>query len=147
MKIAVINGPNLNMLGKREPGIYGNISFEDFIPELKKLFAEVTFIFFQSNVEGELINAIQDKGQKCDGLIVNMGGYSHTSVAIADAISSISVPVIEVHLSNIFAREEYRHFSIVGSKCAGSVSGFGLYSYVLGVQAMLNNKVLPGEKS
>lgn len=137
MKIAVINGPNLNMVGKREPDKYGNKSFEEYIPELRKQFPEITFIFFQSNVEGELINTIQEKGFKCDGLIVNMGGYSHTSIAIADAISGISIPVVEVHLTNIFGREEYRHFSIVGSKCKGSISGFGLHSYELGVEALL----------
>ena len=138
MKIAVINGPNLNMLGKREPEKYGTKSFEEFIPELRKKFPEVNFIFFQSNIEGELINTIQDKGFKCDGLIVNMGGYSHTSIAIADAISGIPIPVVEVHLTNIFSREEYRHFSIVGSKCKGSVSGFGLSSYELGIKALIN---------
>jgi 3-dehydroquinate dehydratase-2 len=138
MKIAVINGPNLNLLGKRQPEIYGKKSFEDFIPELKNKFPDVTFIFFQSNVEGELINTVQEKGFKCDGLIVNMGGYSHTSIAIADAISAVPAPVIEVHLSNIFSREDYRHFSIVGSKCMGSISGFGLHSYELAVEAMLN---------
>jgi len=136
MQIAIINGPNLNLLGTRQPEIYGNRSFDEFIPELKNRFPEITFSFFQSNVEGEIINMIQEKGSKCDAIIINAGGYSHTSVAIADAISSISCPVVEVHLSNIFSREEYRHYSIVGSKCKGSISGFGLNSYVLAVQAM-----------
>ena len=137
MRIAVINGPNLNMLGKREPEKYGKISFEEFIPELMKKFKDVNFSFFQSNVEGELINEIQKNSINCEGLIVNMGGYSHTSVAIADAISGINVPVVEVHLTNIFSREEFRHFSIVGGKCKGSISGFGLNSYILGIQALL----------
>jgi 3-dehydroquinate dehydratase II len=138
MQIVVINGPNLNLVGKREPEIYGNKSFDDFIPELMKMFPEDTFEFFQSNMEGEIINLIHDKGFKSDGIIINAGGYSHTSVAIADAIVAVTCPCIEVHLSNIFAREEYRHFSIVGSKCKGSISGFGFQSYVLAVQALLN---------
>lgn len=137
MKIAVINGPNLNLLGRREPEIYGKKSFEDFSVDLIKLFPEVQFSFFQSNVEGILINTIQNEGYLVDGIILNAGGYSHTSIAIADAVSAISCPVIEVHLSNIFSREEYRHFSIVGSKCKGSISGFGLNSYVLAVKALL----------
>lgn len=137
MKIAVINGPNLNLLGRREPEIYGKKSFDDFSLELVKMFPEVRFSFFQSNVEGILINTIQNEGYLVDGIILNVGGYSHTSIAIADAVSAISCPVIEVHLSNIFARESYRHFSIVGSKCKGSISGFGLNSYVLAVKALL----------
>jgi 3-dehydroquinate dehydratase-2 len=137
MKIAVINGPNLNLLGRREPEIYGKKSFDDFSLELVKMFPEVQFSFFQSNVEGILINTIQNEGYLVDGIILNVGGYSHTSIAIADAVSAISCPVIEVHLSNIFARESYRHFSIVGSKCKGSISGFGLNSYVLAVKALL----------
>lgn len=136
MHIVVINGPNLNLVGKREPEIYGKKSFDDFLPELIKMFPKITFEFFQSNIEGEIINIVQNNGFTCDGIIINAGGYSHTSVAIADAIAAVSCPVVEVHLSNIFAREEYRHFSIVGSKCKGSISGFGFYSYVLAVQAM-----------
>ena len=137
MKIAVINGPNLNLLGKREPEIYGKKSFEDFSLELVKMFPEVHFSFFQSNVEGILINTIQNEGFLVDGIILNAGGYSHNSISIADAVSAVSCPVIEVHLSNIFAREQYRHFSMVGSKCKGSISGFGLNSYVLAVRALL----------
>ncbi len=137
MKIAVINGPNLNLIGKREPEIYGKKSFDEFSVELIKMFPEVEFSFFQSNVEGILINTIQNEGYLVDGIILNVGGYSHTSISISDAVSAISCPVIEVHLSNIFARESYRHFSIVGSKCKGSISGFGLNSYVLAVRALL----------
>lgn len=137
MKIAVINGPNLNLIGKREPEIYGKKSFEDFSKDIIKMFPDVQFSFFQSNVEGILINTIQNEGFLVDGIILNAGGYSHTSVAIADAVSAVSCPVVEVHLSNIFARETYRHNSIVGSKCKGSISGFGLNSYVLAVKALL----------
>jgi 3-dehydroquinate dehydratase II len=136
MHITIINGPNLNLLGIRQPEIYGAKSFDEFIPELKNLFPDIVFSFYQSNVEGEIINFIQEKRYGCDAIIINAGGYSHTSVAIADAISVVSCPVIEVHLSNIFSREEYRHYSIVGSKCKGSISGFGLNSYVLAVQAL-----------
>lgn len=136
MQITIINGPNLNLLGTRQPEIYGSKSFDEFIPELKNLFPEIEFSFYQSNVEGEIINIIQEKRSGCDAIIINAGGYSHTSVAIADAISAVSCPVIEVHLSNIFSREEFRHYSIVGSKCKGSISGFGLNSYVLAVQAI-----------
>jgi 3-dehydroquinate dehydratase II len=142
MNIVVINGPNLNLVGKREPEIYGNKSFDDFLPELKKLFPQITFNFYQSNMEGEIINLIQNNGFKSDGIIINAGGYSHTSVAIADAVAAVSCAVVEVHLSNIFSREEYRHCSIVGSKCVGSISGFGFYSYVLAVQAVLNKQTI-----
>lgn len=137
MKIAVINGPNLNLIGRREPEIYGKKSFEDFSKELIKMFPEVQFSFFQSNVEGILINTIHNEGFLVDGIILNAGGYSHTSIAIADAVSAVTCPVVEVHLSNIFARETYRHNSIVGSKCKGSISGFGLNSYALAVKALL----------
>lgn len=136
MNIVIINGPNLNLVGKREPEIYGKKSFDVFFPEFIKMFPEIVFDIFQSNIEGEIINMIQEKGFKTDGIIINAGGYSHTSVAIADAVAAVSCPVIEVHLSNVFAREEYRHFSIVGSKCKGSISGFGFQSYALAVQAM-----------
>lgn len=137
MKIVIINGPNLNLLGKREPEIYGNKTFEDFFENIKKQFSQIEFKYVQSNIEGEIINNIQENGFDCDGIIINAGGYSHTSVAIADAISAVSCKVIEVHLSNIFAREDYRHSSIVGSKCIGSISGFGLNSYVLAIKALI----------
>jgi 3-dehydroquinate dehydratase II len=139
MKIAIINGPNLNLLGLREPEKYGTISFDEFKPMISDKFPDIIFYFFQSNVEGELVTAIQKFGFECEGLIVNMGGYSHTSVAIADAIVAIPALIVEVHLTNIFSREEYRHFSIVGSKCKGTVSGFGLNSYLLGIRAILDS--------
>ena len=136
MKIIIINGPNLNLLGKREPEIYGKKSFEEFLCDIKKQFTQIEIEYYQSNIEGEIINKLHEKGFSCDGIILNAGGYSHTSVAIADAVASISCKVIEVHLSNVFAREDYRHFSIVGSKCWGSISGFGLYSYTLAIKAL-----------
>ncbi len=137
MNLHIINGPNLNLIGKRETGIYGNISFEDFLQQLKSRFNEHTISYFQSNIEGEIINNIQEFGFKSDGIILNAGGYTHTSVAIADAIAAIKSPVIEVHISNIFAREEYRHISLIAGKCKGSISGFGLGSYLLAVEAFL----------
>lgn len=133
MKIAIINGPNLNLLGKREPEIYGKEGFEDYLKQLLVKFPQHRFDYFQSNVEGELITKIQEFGFSCDGIILNAGGYTHTSVAIADAVAAVKAPVIEVHISNIFAREDYRHVSILGSKCKGSISGFGLRSYELAV--------------
>lgn len=138
MKITVINGPNLNLLGKREPGIYGNSSFEEYFVTLKNLFPELSFEYFQSNIEGELIDKIHAVGFSSDGIILNAGAYTHTSVAIADAVASIKTPVIEVHLSNIFSREDFRHVSFLGAKCKGSISGFGLDSYRLAVHALLN---------
>ena len=134
MHIHIINGPNLNLLGKRETTIYGNVTFEDYLEMLKKRF-RIDFTYFQSNVEGELINNIQENGFIADGIILNAGGYTHTSVAIADAIASIKTPVIEVHISNVLAREEYRHVSLIASKCKGSISGFGMDSYRLAVEA------------
>lgn len=137
MNITIINGPNLNLLGKREPEKYGKMSFEDFLPALEKAFPKIVFEYFQSNVEGEIINEIQRKGFSGNGIILNAGGYTHTSVAIADAIAAVKTPVIEVHLTNIAAREEFRHTSIIGRSCAGSISGFGLDSYRLGVEALI----------
>ncbi len=131
MKILIINGPNLNLLGKREPEVYGDSSFENYLQDLKKRFQGTEIDYFQSNVEGELINELQRVGFSYDGIILNAGAYTHTSRAIADTIASISTPVIEVHISNIFAREDYRHVSFLGSKCIGSISGFGLKSYEL----------------
>jgi len=139
MKILIINGPNLNLLGKREPKIYGNETFDEYLKYLKIKFKEIDFEYFQSNIEGEIINKIHEKGFDIDGIIINAGGYSHTSVAIADAISAVKSKIIEVHISNIFSREDYRHNSIVGSKCIGSISGFGLKSYELAVRAILND--------
>ncbi|HLN56903.1 MAG TPA: type II 3-dehydroquinate dehydratase [Bacteroidales bacterium] len=137
MNITIINGPNLNLLGKREPEKYGRKSFEDYSPILQKRYPDISFEYFQSNVEGEIINKIQQAGFTSDGIILNAGGYTHTSVAIADAIAAVVSPVIEVHLTNIAAREEFRHTSIIGRSCAGSIAGFGLDSYRLGVEAII----------
>jgi 3-dehydroquinate dehydratase II len=137
MKLAIINGPNLNLLGKREKDIYGSTGFDEFMADLGKAFPSVAFNYYQSNIEGALINKLHEVGFTYDGIILNAGGYTHTSVAIADAVAAITTPVIEVHISNIFSREDYRHVSIVGSKCKGSISGFGLQSYKLAVQAFL----------
>jgi 3-dehydroquinate dehydratase-2 len=134
-KILILNGPNLNLLGKREPEIYGNQSFIDFFEILKKQNSSLELHYFQSNVEGEIINQLHEVGFSFDGIILNAGGYTHTSVAIADAIKSITSPVIEVHISNIFAREEFRHISLLGANCKGSISGFGLHSYQLALEA------------
>ena len=140
MKIGIINGPNLNLLGKREPEIYGGASFESHLMSLKKKFPEIIFDYFQSNIEGEIIDKIQHMGSACDGIIINAGAYTHTSIAIADAIAAIKTPVVEVHISNIFSREDYRHVSHLGAKCVGSISGFGLESYNLALQWFINKK-------
>ena len=137
MKLAIINGPNLNLLGQREKDIYGQLSFDDFLNSLKTQFKNIEFTYYQSNIEGELINKLQQVGFTYDGIILNAGAYTHTSIAIADAIAAITTPVIEVHISNIFAREEYRHTSYLGAKCKGSISGFGLQSYELAVKSFL----------
>ena len=139
MEITIINGPNLNLLGKREPEKYGKQSFEDYLVSLQSEYPEVVFSYFQSNVEGEIINMIHEKGFSCDGIILNAGGYTHTSVAIADAIVSVKTPVVEVHITNIAAREEFRHTSLIAGSCAGSISGFGLDSYRLAVEAIIEN--------
>jgi 3-dehydroquinate dehydratase-2 len=133
MKIAIINGPNLNLLGNREPDLYGKKSFEEYLQELKSKFPAVTFSYFQSNVEGEIINAIQDAGFTADGILLNPGGYTHTSVAIGDAIAAIPCEVVEVHISNIFNREEFRKISFVSGKVAGVIAGVGLSGYALAV--------------
>ena len=137
MKIIIINGPNLNLLGKREPDKYGNQSFEDFLVTLRSRYPEIMFEYFQSNVEGELINEIQKAGFSSDGIILNPGGYTHTSVAIGDAVAAINIPVIEVHISNVQAREEFRHNSLVGRFCAGSIIGCGLDGYRLAAEALV----------
>jgi 3-dehydroquinate dehydratase-2 len=137
MKIAIINGPNLNLLGKREPGIYGSQSFEDFFKTLQEKYTNISFHYFQSNVEGELINELQRVGFDYDGIIMNPGGYTHTSVAIGDAIAAIKTPVVEVHISNVHAREEFRKLSHVSAKAAGSIIGLGLKGYELAVQYLL----------
>lgn len=133
-KIAIINGPNLNLLGKREPDVYGNESFEDYLEKLRGENSDIEILYFQSNIEGELIDAIQKYGFDCDGIIINPGGYTHTSVAIGDAIASIKTPVIEVHISNIHAREEFRKLSHVSAKAKGTVCGLGLFGYSLAIQ-------------
>ena len=134
MKIAIINGPNLNLLGKRETDIYGNKSFEDFFKELKSKYASIELSYFQSNVEGELINELQRVGYDHDGIIFNPGGYTHTSVAIGDAVAAIKTPVVEVHISNVHAREEFRKLSHISGKAAGSIFGLGLKGYELALE-------------
>lgn len=136
-KIAIINGPNLNLLGKREPGVYGSQSFDEYLVELKAKFPAVEFHYYQSNVEGELINELQRVGFSYDGIIMNPGGYTHTSVAIGDAIAAITTPVVEVHISNVHAREEFRHLSHVSAKAAGSIIGLGLRGYELAVSFLI----------
>lgn len=133
-KITIINGPNLNLLGKREPGIYGNEGFESYLEKLKQSNPDLVIEYFQSNIEGELIDAIQQAGFSTDGIILNPGGYTHTSVAIGDAIASITVPVIEVHISNVHAREDFRKISHVSAKARGSICGLGLEGYALAAQ-------------
>lgn len=136
MHITIINGPNLNLLGRREPDKYGNSTFEDYLDTLKKRYTEIVFNYFQSNIEGEIIDEIQRSGFSVDGIILNAGGYTHTSVAISDAIAAVKAPVIEVHITNIAAREEFRHTSMIARSCAGSIAGFGLESYRLAVEAL-----------
>jgi 3-dehydroquinate dehydratase-2 len=133
-KITIINGPNLNLLGKREPGIYGSEGFESYLEKLKQSNPDLVFDYFQSNIEGELIDAIQKAGFSADGIILNPGGYTHTSVAIGDAIASITSPVIEVHISNVHAREEFRKISHVSAKARGTICGLGLEGYALAAQ-------------
>lgn len=137
MKIAIINGPNLNLLGKREPEIYGAQNFEQFLDELMAKYPEVNFTYFQSNIEGELIGALQKEGFVADGIILNPGGYTHTSVAIGDAIAAIKTPVVEVHISNVHAREEFRKLSHVSAKARGTISGLGLKGYELALKYFL----------
>ncbi len=134
MKIAIINGPNLNLLGKREPEIYGYETYEDHFKKLKEQFPSVEFNYFQSNVEGELIDAIQQFGFMADGIIFNPGGYTHTSIALGDAVAAVPAKVVEVHISNIFNREDFRKYSYISAKCVGVISGLGLKGYELGVR-------------
>ncbi len=135
MKIIIINGPNLNLLGKREPEVYGQTSFESYFTDLEKAFPQIELSYYQSNVEGELINKLHEVGFSYDGIILNAGGYTHTSVALADAVAAITTPLVEVHISNIFAREEYRHVSLISKHCVGIISGFGLKSYELALKS------------
>lgn len=136
MRIQIINGPNINLLGKREPGIYGSTSFEDYLQILKERYPEVEIAYFQSNVEGEMIDKIHETGFTCDGIILNAGAYTHTSIALQDAIRAVSAPVIEVHISNVHAREEFRHKSMIACACRGVICGFGLDSYRLAMEAL-----------
>ena len=136
MKVIIINGPNLNLLGKREPSIYGSQSFEDYLKLLQEEFSTIEIEYYQSNVEGELINKLQELGFSYDLILINAGGYTHTSVAIADAIASIDTPCIEVHISQPAAREEYRQISLIAGKCKASISGFGLDSYKLALLSL-----------
>ncbi|MBC7554831.1 MAG: type II 3-dehydroquinate dehydratase [Taibaiella sp.] len=134
LRLTIINGPNLNLLGTREPGIYGSQSFTDYLAGLRREFPEVAITYYQSNIEGELINHLHSCMGNADGIVLNAGGYTHTSIALADAIAAIGVPVIEVHISNVFAREEYRKTSFIASKCRGSISGLGMNGYALAVR-------------
>ena len=143
MNIQIINGPNLNLLGKREPGVYGNQDFETYLQLLKQRFTSLHLHYYQSNIEGEIIDKLHQTGFTFDGILLNAGGYTHTSVAISDAIAAIKTPVVEVHISNIYAREEYRHKSIITSKCVGLISGFGMESYALGLLYFLNKVTQP----
>jgi len=138
MKIAVINGPNLNLLGKREPGVYGTTAFDDYFRTLQQAYPDVELTYNQSNVEGELVNLLQEKGFDSDGILLNAGAYTHTSVAIRDAIAAVKAPVIEIHISNIHARETFRHHSLIAAVCVGSICGLGLEGYSLGVAYFKN---------
>ena len=137
MKIQIINGPNLNLLGIREPGIYGSDSFESYLPQLRSRYPNVEIDYYQSNIEGELIDKMQAVGFSHDGIILNAGAYTHTSVALHDCIRAITTPVIEVHISNVHQREEFRHHSMISSACKGVICGFGLDSYRLALEAIL----------
>ena len=139
MHIHIINGPNLNLLGKREVDIYGNQDFESYLKHLHKKFSTIKITYYQSNVEGELINEIQRVGFSVDGIVFNPAGYSHTSIAIADAIAAITSPVVEVHISNIYAREEYRKHSFISAHAKGVITGLGLYGYDLGIEWLMRN--------
>ncbi len=138
MKILIINGPNLNLLGVREESIYGSEKFDSYFLKLKETFPEIEFTYYQSNIEGELINSIHEYGFSFDGIIINAGAYTHTSVAIRDAIAGVKTPVIEVHISNTLTREDFRHKSVIGPVCKGCIMGFGLESYRLAVQSFVN---------
>ena len=138
MKIQIINGPNLNLLGKREPGVYGSTSFEDYLKDLRSRYADIQLDYYQSNVEGELINKIHEVGFDYDGIILNAGAYTHTSIALQDAIRAVKTPVIEVHISNVHKREEFRHRSMISCACVGVICGFGMDSYRLAVESLIN---------
>jgi 3-dehydroquinate dehydratase-2 len=137
MNIQIINGPNLNLLGVREKSIYGSADFESYLAELKKHFTNITINYYQSNVEGEIINKLHEVGFSYDGIVLNAGAYTHTSIAIADAIAAINTQVIEVHISNVYKREEFRHTSMLASNCKGVIAGFGMHSYRLAIESLL----------
>lgn len=138
MQIIIINGPNLNLLGNREPDTYGDTSFQIYFEQLKTVFPTLEIHYYQSNVEGEIINKLHEVGFTYDGIVLNAGGYTHTSVAISDAIAAIEVPVVEVHISNVHAREDYRHHSLLAKNCKGVVTGFGLKSYEMAIDSFLS---------
>jgi len=140
MKVLILNGPNLNLQGIRQPDIYGQSSFDDLLSRLSRQFPDISFNYFQSNVEGEIINQLHEAMRSVDAVILNAGAYTHTSVAISDAIAAIGIPVIEVHISNIYAREEFRHTSLLAKHCRGIITGFGLDSYRLAVEALIGMK-------
>jgi len=141
MKLLIINGPNLNLLGTREADVYGSLSFESYLKKLRRQYPELTIEYFQSNIEGEMINAIQNAGFLYDGIIINAGAYTHTSIAIADAVKAISAPVVEVHISNTFAREPFRHTSFLAAHVKGSIIGFGMESYRLAVESLITKLI------
>lgn len=141
MKIQIINGPNLNLLGTREPGIYGSSSFDQYLPQLQARYPDIELAYFQSNVEGELINKMQEVGFSYDGIVLNAGAYTHTSVALHDCIRSLKCPVIEVHISNVHQREDFRHHSFISSACKGVICGFGLDSYRLAVDYLVHSNL------
>ena len=145
MKILILNGPNINLLGKRETEIYGGRGFADYFDELKKTFPEVEFGYYQSNVEGEMINKIHEVGFSWDGIVLNAGAYTHTSIALQDAIKAVETPVVEVHISNVHKREEFRHKSMISCACLGVICGFGLDSYRLGVEALKRHNEQAGK--
>ena len=136
MRIQIINGPNINLLGKREPSIYGSVTFEDYLADLRKRYVDVEIDYFQSNIEGEMIDCIQQTGFEADGIILNAGAYTHTSIALQDAIRAVTAPVIEVHISNVHSREDFRHVSMIACACKGVICGFGLNSYRLALEAL-----------
>lgn len=140
MRIEIINGPNLNLLGKREPGVYGSRSFDDYLTELRAAYPDVAIGYFQSNCEGALIDRIHEVGFECDGIVLNAGAYTHTSVALHDALRAVPAPAVEVHISNVHTREEFRHKSLISAACKGVICGFGLDSYRLAVEGLLKDK-------
>ena len=140
MRIQIINGPNLNLLGIREPGIYGKRAWEDYLKDLRTRYPHVRIDYYQSNLEGEIINKIQEVGFDRDGIVLNAGAYTHTSIALADCITAVSTPVIEVHISNVHSREEFRHRSMISGVCRGVIAGFGLDSYRLAVEALIGDE-------